>query len=244
MFLPCASCSLREKRLFRRFSKTELDFVSSMKSDHVTVRAKADIICDGEVGGPIYTLFEGWAARYQRLPGGSRQILDLLLPGDMIGLSSATLGVVKHSVQAITPVSLCVLEGRSLSELFEKQPGLALGILRARIEEEQRADVRLAMLGRRTAIQRIGYVMLETYDRLRQRGMVNGGTMCPFPLTRRHLADATGLSSMHLTRTLNELRDQKLAVIENGVLIVFDWAKLSEVAAYVPAGTVGHRVIL
>lgn len=244
LFVPCTKCQLRAKPLFRPFSSSELDFVAAMKSDHVSLPAKAAIIGEGEVGGPIYTLFEGWAARYRRLPDGTRQIFDILLAGDMIGLESAVLGTVKHSVEAITPVTLCTLEGRTLPDLFREHPALALAIFRTRIEEEQRADVRLALLGRRPAFGRVAYLLLETCDRLRQRGMVNGGTTYHFPLTRRHVADATGLSQMHLTRVLKEMRDKRLALIDRAALIVYDWERLAEIAEYVPVGTVGRRAIL
>jgi CRP/FNR family transcriptional regulator, anaerobic regulatory protein len=244
MFVPCTSCSLRTKTLFRPFTEDELEFVFAMKSDHLTVRANTDIIRHGDVGGPVYTLFEGWAARFMNLPDGSRQILDVLLPGDVIGLESAMLGTVTHSVRAITPVSLCVLEGHSLAELFDGHSALGLALLRTRVEEEQRTDSRIAMLGRGTALQRIAYFMLETYDRLQQRGMVNGGTTCPFPLTRRHLADASGLSSVHVARILTELREKKLAVVEGGVLIVFNRAALAALAAYDPVYVAGRRTIL
>jgi CRP-like cAMP-binding protein len=244
MFVPCTDCKLRAKPLFRPFSSSELDFVSAMKSDHVSLPAKAAIVREGEVGGPIYTLFEGWAARYRRLPDGSRQIFDILLAGDMIGLESAMLGTVKHSVEAITPVALCVLEGRTLPDLFQDHPALALSIFRTRIEEEQRADVRLALLGRRAAFARVAYLLLETCDRLRQRGMVNGGTTYHFPLTRRHIADATGLSNMHLIRVLREMRERKLVLIDRAALVVYDWQKLAALAEYIPVGGVGHRAIL
>jgi hypothetical protein len=113
----------------------------------------------------------------------------------MIGLESVMLGTVKHSVEAITPVTLA-------------------------------------------------YLLLETCDRLRQRGMVNGGTTYHFPLTRRHIADATGLSHMHLIRVLKEMREKRLALIDRAALIVYDWEKLAERAEYIPVGAVGRRAIL
>src|SRR5262252_9507479 len=164
MFVPCDQCPLRRRTLFRPFSDNELVFITQMKTDHIVVAPRADIISEDEVGGPVYTLFEGWAIRYHRLPNGARQILDILLPGDMVGLASAVLGRVKHSVQAVTPATLCVLEGRGFSELFNGHPTLALNILQTRVEEEQRMDVRLSLLGRTTAEQRIAYLMLETFD--------------------------------------------------------------------------------
>lgn len=245
MFVPCAQCPLRVKPLFRPFSESELAFVSEFKRDHIVVAPRVDIIQEDEVGGPAYTLFEGWAIRYHRLPRGSRQILDLVLPGDVIGLASALLGTVRHSVQALTPVTLCVLTGRTLPELFAEHPGFALNIMQTRVEEEQRADVRLSLLGRYDAQQRIGYLMLETFDRLRQRGMVDGGSTCPFPLQRRDIADAAGISRVHVARTLERLREQRLAIVQDGVLVLLNRARLAELAGYVPLRVaLGRRALL
>jgi CRP/FNR family transcriptional regulator, anaerobic regulatory protein len=245
MFVPCEQCPLRRRPVFRPFSQNELTFVAQMKTDHIVVAPRADIIREDEVGGPVYTLFEGWAIRYHRLPKGGRQVLDIVLPGDMIGLASAVLGTVKHSVQAITPATLCVLAGRGFPELFNGYPGLAFNILQTRVEEEQRQDVRLSLLGRTTAEQRIAYLMLETFDRLRQRGMFEGGSTCPFPLQRRDIADAAGLSRVHVARTLDSLRERRLAEIQDGTLVLFDQPRLADLAGYVPLRVAtGRRAIL
>ncbi len=245
MFVLCERCPLRRRPLFRPFADPELAFVAAMKTDHIVVAPRSDIINEDEVGGPIYTLFEGWAIRYHRLPRGARQILDIVLPGDLIGLSSALLGTIKHSVQAVTPATLCVLSGRNVSELFDHHPGLALNMMQTRIEEEQRGDVRVSLLGRSNAEQRIGYLMLETFERLRQRGMVNGGSTCPFPLQRRDIADAVGLSRVHVARTLERLREGRLAEVQHGVLVLFDRPRLADLCGYAPPRvTAGRRVIL
>jgi CRP/FNR family transcriptional regulator, anaerobic regulatory protein len=245
MFVPCVQCPLRRKPLFRPFSDLELDFVAGMKTEHVVVPPRADIIREDEVGGPVYTLFEGWAVRYHRLPNGGRQVLDVVLPGDLIGLAAAITGTVRHSVQALTPLSLCVLEGMRFSDLFERHPTMALNLLRTRIEEEQRADTRLSLLGRSTAEQRVGYLMLETFDRLHQRGIVHSGSTCPFPLQRRDLADTAGLSRVHVARTLESLRQRRLAEIQDGILVLFDRTGLANLAGYVPLrASAGTRSLL
>jgi CRP/FNR family transcriptional regulator, anaerobic regulatory protein len=244
MFVTCEECQLRRRTLFRPFSEHELGFITEMKTDHIVVAPRVDIIREDEVGGPVYTLFEGWAIRYHRFPKGARQILDIVLPGDTVGMSSAVLGRVKHSVQAITTATLCVLEGRGFSDLFTGHPALALNVLQTRVEEEQRMDVRLSLLGRTTAEQRIAYLMLETFDRVRQRAMVNGGSTCPFPLQRRDLADAAGLSRVHVARTLESLRERGLAEIQNGTLVIFDRPKLMDLAGYIPFGAAAGRIAL
>ena len=106
-------------------------------------------------------------------------------------------------------------------------------------------DIRLSLLGRRTAEQRIGYLMLETFDRLRQRGILNGGSTCPFPLQRRDIADAAGLSRVHVARTLETLRERRLAEIQNGTLVVFDRPALAALSEYISPGVPsGRRALL
>jgi CRP-like cAMP-binding protein len=145
----------------------------------------------------------------------------------------------------LTPATLCVLTGHTLPELFAQHPGFALNIMQTRVEEEQRADIRLSLLGRSNAEQRISYLMLETFDRLRHRGMVNGGSTCPFPLQRRDIADAAGISRVHVARTLERLREQRLATIQDGVLVLLDRARLIDLAGYVPLRVAaGRRSIL
>lgn len=241
--VPCIDCRLRNRPCFRPFSHSELDAVASLKTDHATMPAKHDIVHEGEVGGALYTLYEGWAFRYKKLPGGGRQILDLVLPGEIIGLSSALLGTIRHSVQALTPVSLCVMSGYPLADLLKRHIDLTLDLLRWRLEEEHRADVRLSLLGRRKPLQRIGYLMLETFDRLCRLELADG-TMCPFPLQRQHLADATGLSMIHLNRTLMRLRDDKLATIEDKMLIIYDRRRLADLSGYGAKQPVTQRMLL
>jgi CRP-like cAMP-binding protein len=231
MYVPCVDCRLRQKAFFRAFSAAELQAMLALKSSHLALPAKTDVLHAGESGGPLCTIYEGWAFRYEQLPGGARQIFDLLLPGDLIGLSAALLGTARHSVQTLTPVSLCVLQGMPIGEFLGRHAELAMSLLRWRAQEEHRADQRLAALGRRRPSQRLAYFMLETFDRLRAREMATG-TMCPLPLQRQHLADATGLSMIHLNRTLAQLRDEKLAIVEDKTLVIFDRKRLAELAGY------------
>src|SRR6185312_6255663 len=243
MYVPCVDCRLRHRPCFRPFSDEELKSISSLKTNHIAIPAKTDIVTEGEVGGALYTLYEGWAFRYKTFADGARQILDLLLPGEIIGLSSALLGTIRHSVQTLTPVSLCVLDGYPMPKLLRRHVDLTLDLLRWRVEEEHRADTRIALLGRRKPLQRIGYLMLETFDRLRRLELADG-TMCPFPLQRQHLADATGLSMIHLNRTLMRLRDDKLATIEDKMLIIYDRRRLAELSGYGAKQPITQRMLL
>ncbi len=88
---------------------------------------------------------------------------------------------------------------------------------------------------RRKPLQRVGYLLLEPLDRPRRLDLADGA-MCPFPLQRQHLTDATGLSMIHLSRTLGPLRDEGLATIEEKMLIIFDRSRLPARAGYEALG--------
>lgn len=241
-FVPCTECWLRPQAYFRQFSESELKFILVMKNAHLTLAPKAEVIEVGEVGGSLFTLYEGWAIRYKTLPDKSRQILDVLLPGDFIGMESHILGYTAHSVRALTPVSLCVLRGRSLTQLFQGHAEWGLSLLRWLVEDQRRDDSWRTILGRLDATQRVAFLFLEIFDRLKQRGMT-GDNSCPFPLGRQHLADSLGLSRVHVSRVLGDLSARDLAQIGRNTLFIHNREKLVDIAGYHGIAP-GPRVLL
>jgi CRP/FNR family transcriptional regulator, anaerobic regulatory protein len=230
-FQGCATCPLRRRVLFRPFSAEELKFVATMKTAHVGVRPREHIIEAGQVGAPLMTLFSGWAIRYRRGLGGRRHILSFLLPGDLVAAESALLGKVEHSVMALTPVTLCVLGGRSVAELFGAEADLALALYRNQLETIRDFDFEQVNGATGTGLARVAYFFLETFDRLAARGLANG-THCPFPLRRADIADRVGLSTMHLSRTLAMLKRQRLATLTDGTLHIANRARLVRLVHY------------
>jgi CRP/FNR family transcriptional regulator, anaerobic regulatory protein len=241
--VPCSACRLRPLAFFRPLSAGEAEFIQQMKSAQIIVAARAKVIEAGEVGGSLYTLYDGWAIRYRMLGETQRrQILDVVLPGDFVGLEAHVLGLTEHSVQALTPASLCVLRGRRLSELFERHPDWGLSLLRWMVEDQRRGDVWRSILGRLDAAQRMAYLFLEVFDRLEQRGMASEGS-CRFPLSGQHLADMLGLSRAHVSRVLADFAQRRWARIESGTLLLHERDTLAELAGYRGVAR-GPRVLL
>jgi CRP-like cAMP-binding protein len=224
-------------------SDAELDFVIAMKSGHIAVGQRENIVEAGQVGAPLMTLFDGWAVRYRRGIGGRRHILSILLPGDLIAAESALLGRVEHSVMAITPVSLCVLGGRTISQLFGAHAELALALYRNQLDEMRWFDVEAVNGSTGDALTRVSYVFLHTFDRLAERGLDNG-TSCGFPLRRGDLADRVGLSAMHLSRTLAALKRQRLATLVDNTLHIPNRARLARFVHYTSADGAAKRALL
>ena len=241
--VPCTACWLRSRAFFRPLSDDEAQFIQQMKNAHITVAARAKVIEAGEVGGSLFTLYDGWAIRYRMLgEQARRQILDVVLPGDLLGLEAHVLGLTEHSVQALTSASLCVLRGRRLSELFEQHPDWGLSLLRWMVEDQRRDDVWRSILGRLDAAQRMAYLFLEIFDRLEQRGMA-GEQSCRFPLSGQHLADMLGLSRAHVSRVLADFARRRLAKIDSGTLLIEARDALADVAGYRGVAA-GPRVLL
>src|SRR5580704_6323204 len=128
MQVSCFECALRACGLFKPISTNELGAINEIKHDHVVLPAGAEIIRAGEDSPEIYTLYSGWAFRFKMLPDGRRQILNFLLPGDLVGLQAAMFDAAQHGIEALTEVQLCLLPRRKVWGLFGEMPGLAFDV--------------------------------------------------------------------------------------------------------------------
>jgi CRP-like cAMP-binding protein len=213
--------------LSRDVDAEDLGFAAELKQAILVIAANRDVVQAGEVGGPVQIIQRGWAFRYRGWADGRRQILDFLLPGDVVGLESGLLGMTEHSVRALTEIELCQIDSQRLEELFRQHGRLALALAKHQAAEARRMDERLAVLGRRSAIERIAFLMLELWERQMPR---DTDRSCPFPLRRQHIADATGLTGAHVNRTLNALRRDRIATLAGGRLVIQDRVALAGLA--------------
>jgi len=238
----CESCPVRHMPLFRPLSPAELDLVGRMKIGQRIADPENEIVGDGADGAFLFTIFEGWAYRYLDYAPDKRQILDIILPGDLIGLDRVLLGTASRRVRALTALNLCALDAAMLLRILKEQPTLTNALMAKLAQDQRRADERLALLGQGNGPQRIGYLMLDIHDRLQRRGLVNGG--CPFPLERRHLAAALGISGTHVARSLADLRASGLATVANGMLLIHNHERLAEFAGFKAVGVLGETAII
>jgi CRP-like cAMP-binding protein len=183
---------------------------------------------EGEIGGAIYLILDGWAYRY-RQRDGRRQILDFLLPGELVGLQAALLGRSEHSVHSLTKLQVRVLDARLVTDAVRNAPELTLRLARHVAAEACRVDELLSAVGSGRAIERMAFLMLSLCRRQTGRGGVDP-LDCPFPLRRQHMADALGLTGAHINRMLNHLRDDNIAVTNNGRLSIRDLPRLTDLA--------------
>jgi CRP-like cAMP-binding protein len=216
--------------VFRAFEKQELAFVSAFKRGELAVDKGATILVEGSHSAHLYTVLSGWAFRYKLLPDGRRQILNYSMPGDLIGLQGSVMGEMQHSVEALSPMLLCVFERDQLQELYRNHPGLAYDITWIASREERMLDENLLSIGRRTALERAAYLIAFIASRARSAGL-NGKTP-RIPITQQHIADTLGLSLVHTNKTIRKLMDRKLVLWRDGGCEVIDHDGLKKLARW------------
>jgi len=207
--VPCEYCPIRRRKTFRNFTPEELAFVSNFKIAELPAEPGMSIIVEGEQNPSLYTVLSGWGFRYKILEDGRRQILNYLLPGDMIGLQGNVMAEMQHSVEALTRMTLCTFERDKFPVLFRNHPSLAYDITWIASREESMLDEHLLSIGRRSARERAAYLLafLDTRGKAATDVGANGHQL---PLTQQHVADTLGLSLVHTNKTLRKLVDSGL----------------------------------
>jgi CRP-like cAMP-binding protein len=190
--------------------------------------AKGDILTRaGDAANCCSVLLEGFAARSKLASDGEVQHISFLLPGDMCDLDSFLLVPIDSSVVALSAGRVAQLPHEAFRRLLVQHPRLALSFWRETMVDASIAREWVLNVGRRTALQRIAHVLCETYVRLRAVGLTK--SLCfDFPLSQQDLADATGLSVVHVNRMLQRLKRNGLATLNMGKVSISNWPGLQE----------------
>jgi CRP/FNR family transcriptional regulator len=228
----CEDCGVRKLALFQPLSQDEIAAAQSFRRAFRELKAGSSIFRQGSPNTEVYTLHSGWAYLYQNLADGGRQILRFVLPGDFFGFQ-ADVGDGKrlHSARAITPVALCVFNRSDLLAMFKEHLELGVRLTWLTAYDEVVAYEHLASLGRRSAEERIAYLLLELFNRvrLREQDPRNVQTV-RIPLTQELIADACGLTQVHVNRTMKSLQGKNILTFHSKKLHVPDPDRLAVMA--------------
>ena len=225
--------SLRARKLnsFVQLSEPELKCLEDLQSKSVRVRSGKELVHEGQTGHMAYILQAGWACSYKLLPDGGRQIITFPLPGDCVGLRSVLLRTSDQSFSAWTDGVGSSVEGPRMMQIFNEFPRLAASILWAASRDEAMVVEHLVSIGRRNAIERTAHFFVELCERLQLVGLATESEfMCP--LNQYVLADALGLSAIHVNRVLRQLRERELLTLKGRKVIIQDAGALKELAGY------------
>ncbi|SDF76741.1 cAMP-binding domain of CRP or a regulatory subunit of cAMP-dependent protein kinases [Limimonas halophila] len=187
--------------------------------------AGALLFSENEPCTEIFQVREGWALTSRLLADGRRQVIDIFLPGDVLGLFPHARATMPCAAEAVTPVSVWVFDHARLLTCLTASPRMSRHALSLFAGHNAALSEHLVNIGRRTAIERVAAFLLELFDRSQRAGLTDG-PVCPCPLTQTDIGDALGLSNVHVSRTLTRLRQAGIARVANGTLHLLDRPRL------------------
>jgi CRP-like cAMP-binding protein len=209
----------------------ELACLADIQSRRRSVSALTEIVYEGQTDRRVWILQEGWANCYKLVPNGGRQIISFPLPGDFMGLRSILLRTADHSFASLTDAVISDVSSQRMIEVFHEFPRLATAILWATSRDEAMVVEHLVNIGRRSAIERLAHLFLELGQRLKMVGLMSS-TEFACPLNQYVLADALGLTAIHVNRVLRQLRERSLITVKAHQVIIHDLDGLRELAGY------------
>ncbi|HXA35187.1 MAG TPA: Crp/Fnr family transcriptional regulator [Steroidobacteraceae bacterium] len=224
---------LRKLSNFTALSPKEVQAVEDCCKDLREVGPREDVISQGDRTGGVKLLLEGFACRYKNLEDGRRQIVAYFVPGDLCDLRVFILKRMDHSIGAIAPSTIATISPDDVLKLMHNYPTLTTALWWSTLVEEAIAREWIVNVGQRNALERTAHLFCELLYRYRAVGL-NQGLSCTLPLTQVELAETLGLSSVHVNRTLQELRRQKLISLDGGTLTIQNLPALEELSLFDP----------
>ncbi|MDB5558573.1 MAG: transcriptional regulator, Crp/Fnr family [Enterovirga sp.] len=234
MTAPLAERLIRKLENYSRLSGSEKDLLQHIASQEVrSFGARHDIAQEGDQPRSATLVLTGFAARYKILEDGRRQIIAFLIPGDLCELRISVLRRRDHSIAALVPTTVAQISDENVQRMMRHSTRLERALTWNALVDEAISREWTVNLGRRDALERLAHVFCELHCRLRAVGLTTGEA-CEVPLTQAELADAVGVSDVHLNRTLMELRGRGLIALQGKSLTIRHMDGLRDLALFNP----------
>lgn len=224
---------LHRMQRFVRLDDADSDAVVQSLQDVRSIRARADILREDDRLDGLTVVLDGFAFRYKLLPDGRRQLTGFLIPTDFCDLRLFIMQRMDDSVAALTPTIVATIPRDRLQDLIEAHPRVARAMWWIGLVEHAVLREWLVNVGQRTALERVSHLLCELYVRLESAGLAADGRF-ELPITQAELGDTLGLSTVHVNRTLRDLRTQGLIETSGKVYVIKDLARLARVAIFAP----------
>lgn len=222
---------VRKLAIHSDLSADEREAVQSLPHHRRPLNAHAQLLRDGEPARHCSVLLDGYAFRYKLLPEGGRQIVNVLMRGDLVGVQRALFGRANHGVEMLTAGTVAEIPAAEVEALIASHPGVSRALwsetlFHGAIEREWVVNV-----GRRDAHGRVAHLLCELAVRHEQTGL-GQRTSYHLPLTQTHIADCAGLTPVHVNRVLQSLRATGLIRTDQRRVTIEDWDGLARVGTF------------
>lgn len=220
---------------FADLSPNEATLLRGLAAKTEDFAAGTELVAEGQTLDNPRLLLSGWACRFRMLPDGRRQIFEFILPGDIYGLCLRPQAIALTTAIALTPVTIADASalGDAIVNKAVEYPGITAALHSTASLEEAYLLNQLMRVGRQTAYERTAHLILELHERLGVVGLADETTV-PVPLTQEIMADALGLSVVHLNRTLQQLRRNQLIEFKGGQVRILQPDQLAQIADFRP----------
>jgi CRP-like cAMP-binding protein len=221
----------RKLNTFLPLTPDELKCLAEIQSPPFPVKRGRQLTQEGQTGHRAFVLQAGWACSYKVLRDGARQIISFPIAGDIVGLRSVLLRTADHSFSALTDAVVSSVDGTHVMECVTEFPRLGAALLWAASRDEAMVVEHLVNIGRRNAIERTAHFFMELAERL---SLVGQATETEFacPLSQFVIADALGLTAIHVNRVLRQLRERKLLTVRKERVHIHDLSELRKVSGF------------
>jgi len=211
-------------------TKAELALLADMEASPRAVSAGDWLWHEGESAATLLVLTEGWACSARYLPDGSRQLLEVFLPGDILGVGEMVDGVRRSDVSMLTAGQVSEYSYARLRELFERAPRLRSVLFAIANQRQAMLAERLVSIARRNARERLAHFLCECRARLLEPASARQRFL--LPLSQQDLADALGMSPVHISRTFSSLACLGLVRRQHYRILILDPARLERLAGF------------
>jgi CRP-like cAMP-binding protein len=215
-----------------KLTDADRQFLASITKKPKRLPARSDISREGETPRDAHLVMKGFACRYKQRENGKRQVMALFVPGDLCDFHVQILGQMDHSIGTITAASVVTVPPETIAEMTAN-PRINRAMWWMTLVDEGTLREWLVNIGQRSAAARLAHLFCEVRLRLLSVGLAEEDRF-EFPLTQTDLAEAMGLTTVHVNRSLKQLRDRDLIRFEGGRIIFPDYERLSVFADFDP----------
>jgi CRP-like cAMP-binding protein len=224
---------IRKLETFAELSEEEKRALQEAVGPTRSYGSHEDLIREGDQSSGVPVVISGFACRHKMLPDGRRQIIGYFLPGDMCDARVFILKRMDHTISTLSPTTISLLPRDSILELTSRYPRITRAFWWNTLVEEAIVRQWLVNIGQRTALERLAHLFCEIYVRLQVVGLATAAG-CELPVTQSELADTVALSTVHVNRTLKELRRVGLVSMSSKSLVIHDLPGLRALAMFDP----------
>ena len=224
---------LRKLSFFADLSDSDRTAIEALCARPTRIERKRTLVREGEQLNHVHLLLEGWAYRYKHVPDGGRHILAYLVPGDLGDIHGFVFKTMDHTLGLLGPATVAIIPHEQMLETISRHPQVERALWWSTLVDCAVLREWLVNLGHRDAYKRIAHLFCELWIRMRSVGLADDDRFS-LPLTQEEIGDTTGLTAVHVNRTLRRMRSEGLITLTRKQLTILEPKRLVAAAEFQP----------